>query len=268
MEGKFKLIVTGVIVFVAFIILMLLNPIVMVGSGKRGVVLKWGAVTEEILGEGIHWVTPISKKVEKMDVMIHKVEREASASSKDLQVVTTKVAINYYLDPSKVNKLYQTFRWDWQIRVIEPSVEEFIKKTTSKYTAEELVIKREIVKNDLKTVLAESLTKSYIILTDIFITDFDFSDQFNKAIEEKVTAEQNAIREKNKLEQRKYEAEQIVVKAKAEAEAIKIQAQAITQRGGREYVNMKAVEKWDGKLPQHMIPGGALPFIKLPYDNK
>lgn len=263
--GKIGIIATIVVVALALIVLIFLNPIYIVRAGNRGIVLKWGAVTEEILGEGIHWIMPIAKKVYKVDVTVHKVEREASAASKDLQIVTTKIAINYYLNPDKVNRIYQTLRWEWEKRVIEPSIEEFVKKTTAKYTAEELITKREIVKNDLKITLSENLSKNYIILADVFITDFDFSEQFNKAIEDKVTAEQNAMREKNKLEQKKYEAEQLVVKAKAEAESIRIQAQAITQQGGKDYVNLKAVEKWNGELPTTFLPNSTLPFINLNY---
>ena len=131
------------------------------------------------------------------------------------------------------------------------------------FTAEEMITKREQVKGEYKRVLAESLARNHIVLDDIFITDFKFSKSFEEAIEAKVTAEQNALREKNNLDKVRFEAQQKVVSAEATAKAIKIQAEAITQQGGREYVNLKAVEKWDGHLPQQMIPNSALPFINL-----
>lgn len=251
------LIVTGLIAF------LILNPLVKIDAGERGVVLAWGAVTDEILDEGIHWIAPIKNKIVRMNVQIQREERGASASSKDLQVVSTKITLNYRLDALKVNKLYQDLRKDYTYRVVEPAIAEYLKKTTAKFTAEELITKREEVKNMLREAVAENLAVHNIIVVDIFITDFDYSDEFNNAIEQKVRAEQEALMELNILEKVKAQAEQRITTAKAEAEAIRIQAQAITQQGGKDYVQLKAIEKWDGVLPGHMIPGGAVPFLNL-----
>ena len=258
-----KGVIAFVIAMIALIAFLILNPIVKIHPGERGVVIQLGAVQDNILNEGIHWVTPIIQKVVKMDVTIQKEEKGASAASKDLQIVTSKVAINYHLDPSKVNRLYQTLRRDYSDRVISPAIEEFVKKITAQYTAEELVTKREEVKQDLKVALTENLGTNGIMVDDIFITDFDFSDQFNSSIEAKVTAEQKALEAQNKLEQVKFEAEQRVATAQAEAEAIRIQARAVTQQGGKDYVQLKAIEKWDGKLPQQFIPGMTVPFLNV-----
>lgn len=258
-----KYIVGLIIFFIAVVAFSVLNPLVKVNAGQRGVVLEWGAVTDKILDEGIHWLVPIRDEVVKMDVKIQKEEKGATASSKDLQTVTSKVAINYHLDAKKVNKLWQEVGKDYSNRVIAPAIEEFVKKTTAKYTAEELITERENVKSDLRIAITENLAKNNIIVDDIFITDFQFSSTFNQAIEAKVTAEQRALEAKNKLEQVKYEAEQRVAKATADAEAIRIQARAITQQGGKDYVQLKAIEKWNGILPTQMIPGATVPFIDL-----
>lgn len=248
---------------VVLIVILLINPIVTVGAGKRGVVTRWGAVQDRILGEGISLVAPIADNVVKMDVKTQKEEREASSASKDLQAVNTTVAINYRLDPTKVNKIYQSVGNDYAVKIIDPAIQEYIKSATSKYTAEELITKREQVKEYLQTHLKENLAKNDILLEDVFITDFKFSDSFDKAIESKVTAEQRALESKNKLEQVKFEAEQQIATAKAEAESIRIKAQAVTQQGGADYVKLQAIQKWDGKLPVQMIPGSAVPFIDL-----
>lgn len=258
-----KLIAGIVIVFVALMAFLILNPFVKISAGERGVVLRWGAVQDEILGEGIHWITPIAKSVKELDVKIQKEQVSASAASKDLQTVTTVLALNYHLIPDKVNRLWQNVGESYKERIIDPAIQEAVKAVTAKYTAEELVTKRSIVKDDVKAVLAERLQKEFINVDDVSIVNFDFSDQFNKAIEAKVTAEQNALAAKNKLEQVKFEADQRITQAKAEAEAIRIQAQAITQQGGRDYVDLKAIEKWNGQLPAQMIPGSSVPFINL-----
>jgi len=260
---KTKHIVAAIIFIVALGAFSVLNPIVRINAGQRGVVLEWGAVTDKILDEGIHWLLPIRDEAVRMDVKIQKEEKGATASSKDLQTVTSKVAINYHLDVLKVNKLWQEVGEYYSNRIIAPAIEEFVKKTTAKYTAEQLITKREDVKADLKKALTENLIKNNIIVDDIFITDFKFSDKFNQAIESKVTAEQRALEAKNKLEQVKYEAEQKVAKATADAESIRIQAQAITQQGGKDYVQLQAIEKWDGKLPTQMVPDATVPFLDL-----
>ena len=135
----------------------------------------------------------------------------------------------------------------------------------AEFTAEELITKRAEVKAFLKEGITTSLATHNIIVEDMFITNFTFSAQFDKAIESKVTAEQDALAAKNKLEQVKFEAEQRVAQARAEAEAIKIQAEAITQQGGQDYVNLKAVEKWNGVLPVTMLPGSSVPFVNITY---
>jgi len=258
-----KSIISVVIAVFVVVVLVLINPLVIIRAGERGVVLSWGAVTDRVLDEGIHWLLPIRDHVAKMDVKVQKEEKATTASSKDLQIVTSRVAVNYHVDPLKVNKLWQEVGKDYSNRIIAPAIEEFTKKATAQYTAEQLITKREDVKDELKKALMTNLAKNNILLDDIFITDFKFSVEFDKAIESKVTAEQRALESKNKLEQVKYEAEQRVTKAKAEAESIKIQAQAITQQGGKDYVQLKAIEKWDGKLPAQMIPNATVPFLDL-----
>jgi len=254
--------IAGIIILV---ILLLINPFVMISAGERGIVLNWRAVSDEVLGEGIHFRIPIKQKIEQLDVKTQKEEVETTSASHDLQMVSTKIALNYHLDPENVNNLWQNIGKEYKTRVIDPAIQEAVKAGTAKYTAEELVTKRPEVKEAIKIELKERLEQNYIMVDDFSIVDFQFSQGFDKAIEGKVRAEQDALAAKNKLEQVKFEAEQKVTTAKAEAEAIKIQAEAITSQGGKDYVNLQSVAKWDGKLPQYMIPDGTLPFINLDY---
>jgi len=249
--------------FVLLIVILSLSPLIIVRAGQKGVVLRWGAVTGEILDPGIHWIMPIVKNVKKLNIQIQKEEVEASSASKDLQIVTSKVALNFHLDGDRVSELWKTIGSEFKMKVIDPAIQESVKAATAKYTAEELITKRESVKEDIKNSLRERLTKDFIVVDELNIINFDFSASFNSAIEAKVTAEQSALAAKNKLEQVKYEASQTIESAKAQAEAIKIQAQAINSQGGADYVALQAIKNWDGKLPTQMIPGGAVPFINL-----
>lgn len=233
-----------------------------VGAGERGVRTRFGAVAG-LVDQGLYLKVPLIEKVVKMDVQTQKEEvRAVEAASQDLQNVSTNVAINFHLEPSSVTKMYQEVGVDYISRVIDPAIQESIKATTAKFTAEQLITHREEVREDVITLFTGKMLQFGIKVDAINITNFDFSEQFNQAIESKVTAEQNALASKNKLEQTKYEAEQRITQAKAEAEAIRIQAQAITQQGGAEYVRLKAVEKWNGVLPVYSM-GEATPLINL-----
>jgi len=252
--------VIGVVLFILF---LLLNPIVLISAGERGVVLNLGAVSDTIMNEGLNFRTPFIQSVKKFDVKIQKDELETGAASKDLQEVKTTIALNFHIMPDMVNKLYQNIGVNFKTRIIDPAIQEAVKAATAKFTAEEAITKRQAVREEIKTLLTERLKREYIAVDEVSITDFDFSNEFNKAIELKVTAEQQALKAKNDLERVKMEAEQRIAQAKAEAEAIRIQAESISKQGGQSYVQLKAIEKWNGILPIQMIPNATVPFLDL-----
>ena len=254
-------IITQVIIGLV-VLVVLFGSFRVVGAGERGVVLTLGQVSDSVWSEGLHLKLPLIQSVKILDVKTQVESIDATAASKDLQNVTAKVALNYHLDSGRVNKLWQALGAEYKVRIIDPAIQEAVKAVTAKYTAEELITKRPQVKDDVKLALTERLNKEFIIVDEFSIVNFDFSASFNQAIEAKVTAEQNALASKNKLEQVKYEAEQRITEARGEAEAIRIQAQAIQNQGGAEYVNLKAIEKWNGTLPQYML-GNTTPFINL-----
>lgn len=257
-----KLVLGLVLGAVALIVLLVVNPMVIVNAGERGVVLKWGAVQSEILNEGLNWVTPIAEDVQMVNVQTQKLEATTLSYSKDLQTITVKLALNYHIKPEIVGKLWQDVGKDFQSRLIDPAIQESVKSAVAKFTAQELIDKRPVVKDEIKTELLNRLT-DYFVVDEFSITDFSFSDQYEAAVESKQVAEQSALKAENDLKRVQFEADQRVAQAKAEAEAIKIQAEAITQQGGKDYVQLKAIEQWNGQLPSQMIPGATVPFIDL-----
>jgi len=248
---------------VAIIMFVVLNPIVIISPGERGVVITLGAVEDKILNEGLHFRTPFVQSVVVMNVQVQKDEVETGAASKDLQELKTTIALNYHLEPTTVNTLYQKIGSQYKMRVIDPAVQEGVKAATAKYTAEEAITRRAEVKDTIKQLVTIRLAKEFIVVDEVSITDFDFSKSFNDAIEAKVTAEQEALQAKNVLEKVKFQAEQRIAEATAEAQAIRIQAESISKQGGESYVQLKAIEKWDGKLPQQFVPSSAVPFLDL-----
>ena len=259
---KYVKIIVGTILFL-FLFMTGCSAFYTVSSGERALVFTWGEVTS-VRSEGLNFKVPIMQTAEKVDIRIRKVESPAEAASKDLQSVSTTVALNYSLDSSKLKELYSTIGLDVENRVIATRIQETVKATAARYTAEELIIQRESVRSEIVTQLTKQLQEYHIIVAPggVQITNFDFSKSFNEAIEEKQVAEQKALTARNNLERTKVEAEQRIAQARGEAEAIRIQAEAIRAQGGKEYVSLKAIEKWDGRLPQY-TGSGPIPFIEV-----
>lgn len=201
-----------------------------VETGHKGVKYSYG-VAGSTVNEGIYFLTPFVDSLKVYDIRTQKTDVTATASSKDLQTVTVQAAVNYSLDPAKLLELVRTVGDGYDAKIIQPSIQESVKSITAKYTAEELITKREEVRTAIQKTLAEKLQTTSIIVGNINITNLEFSKSFNEAIEAKVTAEQQALAQKNMLERTKYEAEQKVVSAKAEAESIRIQAESISKQG-------------------------------------
>lgn len=259
-----KYITYGALVIVALI--LLLGGIYTIGAGERGVLLTFGKASMDSKMPGLHFKIPIVQGVIKMDVKTQKYEAELTAASKDLQDVKTKIAINYHIMPDSTPEIYRDIGTNYADKVIYPLEQEVNKAATAQFTAEELITKRDQVRETMKTILMEKLAQRKIVVEEISIINFAFSDSFTQAIEAKVTAEQQALTAKNKLEQVKYEAQQRIEQANGEANAIRIQADAIRAQGGKEYVQLQAINRWDGKLPTFMM-SGAMPFISIPTNS-
>lgn len=258
-------IIASIISVLIFLIILPLS-FETINSGERGLVVRFGKVTD-ILTDGFHVVNPFTTDIVTMDVKVQKTEVEASAASKDIQQINAKVAVNFRLDPAKVSEIYQTIRKDYNDKWIAPKLQESVKAATAKYTAEELVTKRELVREEIKSNLVSKLENTGIIVDDANITNFDFSPQFNAAIEAKVTAEQNAKKAENQLKQVEAEAKQAIAKAQAEAESIKLQSAAANNDKFIELkkleVQIKMAEKWNGVLPVNMYGSAPLPLLPI-----
>ena len=249
-----RYIVGGVI-----ILMLLLGSVGTIGAGERGILLQFGAVKDKVLGEGLYFKIPFVQSVVKIDVKIKKDEVPASASSKDLQIVTSRVALNYHLAPESVNKIWQEVGKNYNERIIAPTIQEAVKATTAKFTAEELIIRREEVKEQIKANLYNRLLQHHIIVDELNITSFDFSDAFNEAIEAKVTAEQLKLKAERDLQRIEIEADQKIAEAVGKAQAIRIEAQALS--ANPKIVELRWIEKWNGETPQYW--GQATPFIGI-----
>ncbi|HBP00304.1 TPA: prohibitin family protein [Candidatus Woesearchaeota archaeon] len=256
---KTKWIFFGLIFFLFFIILIALSPFAIVSAGHRGVITRFGAVDNNILEEGFHVINPIDS-VHQMDVRTKKIETDADSASRDLQSVNTTVAVNYHVNPLEVNRLFQEVGEDYEFSIISPAIQESVKAATAKFTAEELIAKRAEVNEIIRTNIEKRLSGNHIIIDDLSIVNFSFSEEFNAAIESKQTAEQDALRAANDLKRIELEAQQTIVQAKAEAESIRIQAEAL--KSNPELIQLEAVRKWNGVLPNY-LGSNVLPFLNI-----
>jgi regulator of protease activity HflC (stomatin/prohibitin superfamily) len=231
-----------------------------VNYGERGVLLRFGAVTGIVKNEGLYFKIPLIDRVEILDIKTMKSEIDADASTKDLQMVTSKVALNYHINPTGIAQFFQKFGNNFEPNVLDPGLQEILKAVTARYTAEEVITKREQVREDTNTLLRERFLPQGMLIDGLNIVNFHFSKVFNDAIEAKVTAEQNALTAKNKLEQVKFEAQQMVEAANGKAKAIQVEASAIANNPL--VLQLRALEKWNGILPQY-VGSGSIPFIQI-----
>jgi regulator of protease activity HflC (stomatin/prohibitin superfamily) len=264
-----KKILTGLLIFFAVVAVLVINPFTTINAGQRGVLLRWGAFEGTVFEPGLHIVIPIMNQVVKMNVQTNKLTIEGSESySKDLQVVNIESALLYQLDAKEVGTIYQDIGTTIEEKVIRPSLEAAIKQTIAKYTAEEILAQRAVVQAEIEAAVRISVAQSHIIVTQYAMVNEAFSPAFEAAIERKQVAEQDAKRAENELKTAKIQAEQRVAQAQAEATAIKLQSDAANNE---KYISLRALEvqleavrKWDGKLPDTMIPGTTLPFVNIP----
>lgn len=234
------------------VILIVANCFTIVNAGHTGVVVTLGKVNEGVLQEGLHIKAPFVQKIVKIDNRIVKLEVETEAFSKDLQTVSTTIAINYRVDTSKSYSIYKNIGADYENVLVVPAVNEVLKAITAKYTAEESVTNRSLISDGLIKGLNEKLNSIGLYVTDVNIINFDFSEAFIDAIEEKQVAEQ-------KLLKAETEKQTAITNAEAQAQTIKIKAEAEAEANNKikeslneNIIRSKFYEKWDGKLPEAM----------------
>lgn len=240
-EKKYLMIITGVLA-----VILLFSSVTTIKSGEVGIRVRFGKVVNQQTNEGINFKVPVVEKIEKMNVRVQKVEVQTASSSKDLQEVEMSLAVNYQIDKDKARSLYKTVGTGYDEVILEPAIQESIKAVTSKYTAEELITNRSEVSEKCQEELNKKVTKYGLKVNDFNITNFNFSEEFNKAIEEKQVAEQKVLTAKQELEKERIEAEKKIVKAEAEKQANELKQQSLTDN----IIKEKFIEKWNGELPK------------------
>ena len=260
-EVPYKLIAYAGLGFLLFMTLGVLKPFTIVKAGERGVMMRFGKVQDTILDEGLHAIIPVVTSVKTLSVRVQKNDISSEASSTDLQDIKTEVALNWHIDPEKVNNIYQRIGDEEQIifRIITPAVSEIVKAATAQKNAEEIITKRTEVKKQIDVELKERLSNYGILVDDVSLVNVSFSPEFAKAIEAKQIAEQQAKQADFEALKAEKTAQAEINRAKGQAEAQRLQKLTLTPA----LLQKEAINKWDGKFPTVMGGDGALPFINI-----
>lgn len=247
-------------VAVGLVLLLGYLSVVIIEGGNRGVLVRLGSINEQVLGEGVHLVTPFVSQVHEMSIRIQKADIRGVAGTKDLQQVTLDVVVNYYIDPNAVVRIYREVGNEEAIiaRILTPASQEMVKAACAEKTAEELLILRTDLRENILKTLTERLKVRGLLVTDISIANLDFSDEFDHAIEQKQIAQQQAQQARFLAERAENEAAAEVAKARGQAEAQRLLIQTLTPA----VLQKMAIEKWDGKMPQVVSDAKALPFLQ------
>lgn len=257
-EGGIK--ISIVLILLVGVIILTGMSTTIVGVGERGVKDTFGNVSPKVLTEGLHFKIPIVQTIKKYDVKTVRTEIRTEAYTKDIQTSHITYILNYNLQPDYAAKMALQVGPDYESIIIRPTVEGSVKDTIGKWNADALVNNRELAAKEIFDMVGKSLKEQGIVVSGFNIVDIKYASEFERAIESKVKAQQEALQAKNKTVQVEEEAKQKLVSAKAEAESMRIRANALTQN--KSLVQYEAVQKWDGKMPAYMM-GGTVPFINV-----
>ena len=243
-----------------FVLSILISSIYYVSPGYRGTLVTLGNVHQTSFNNGIGFKWPFVSTMIETDIRTQVLNDTAVTYTKDIQTATIGFNLTYNVVPESVPQLYEKIGKDYQTKLIIPIIQDAIKDVVGSWQAQDLVANRDKARMQILTTLKEKINKKYIQNISFQITNLDYSDNFEAAIENKVIAEQKAQEAVNNTKRIEEEANQKVISAKADAEAMEIKAQALEKN--QKLVDYEAVQKWDGKLPTYML-GNSTPFINV-----
>lgn len=251
------------IVFAAFILLF--KSCYTVAPGEYGIHLRFGAIIA-VNGNGMYFKIPFADGINYMNSTIQKVTVDGEASSKDLQAIQTTLAVNFKLKDEKVSEIYRTIGTLDQVedKLVIPSIHEVFKSVTAGFKSEELINRREEVSRRILENMQEKLGSYNIEIKGINIVNFNFSKEFAISVEEKLVAEQKALKAANDLDRIRKEAEQRIVAAEGDAKAQQLQRSTLSE----DLLRLKFIEKWDGKMPVVVGAGGSLFDLSKIMDSR
>ena len=253
-----------IIAAAAIALLVIADGFFTIQPGEVGIKVRFGKIIDSY-SEGLYFKIPFVEKIDRFSIRIQRADIKTSAFSKDMQTIDVDMVINHRIEKSTVVSIYRNLGPEYVKTVIDPITQESVKSITAKYSAEKIISSRADVTREMDEVVKARLNEKQIIVTDLSITNFEFTPEFLKSVEDKQIAEQNAKKAEKDVERVKKEAMQVIERARAEAESLRLQRAAVSDQLielRKVEAQIKAIEKWNGVLPQYS-GGGAIPFINI-----
>lgn len=231
-----------------------------VDTGHRGIETNYGEVKGVSLSEGFYWYNPLTSNIVEMDVRTKRLEAQTSAYTKDVQQANITYVLNYNLNKDAAHIVYQEVGNNWEEVLVPQVVSGSLKSVIGKWDAVDLIANRDKATSAIENAVGIALIEKNVTVTKFELVDVKYNEEFEKAVEAKVTAIQRASEAENKTRQIEEEAKQRIISAKAEAESMKIRSDALAQ--SKSLVEYEAVQKWNGILPTMMM-GNSVPFVNV-----
>ncbi|NJM72945.1 MAG: prohibitin family protein [Scytonema sp. RU_4_4] len=266
--GNWQTLVAGIIA--AIVVIFSLNSFIIVNPGQAGVLSILGKARDGALIEGIHLIPPFISVVDVYDLTVQKFEVPAESSTKDLQTLSARFAINFRIDPTQIVDIRRKQGTLENIvnKIIAPQTQESFKIAAAIRTVEEAITQRSKLKEDFDMALGQRLDKYGIIVLDTSVVDLTFSPEFARAVEEKQIAEQRAQRAVYVAREAEQEAQAEINRAKGKAEAQRLLAETLKAQGGQLVLQKEAIEAWKSggaQMPKALIMSGdtksSVPFL-------
>ena len=257
---------TIIAVLAILVIVTLLNIFTTVPTGNVGVKTKFGKVQEDVIQEGLNVKVPFIEKIVLIDCKTKKIELATEGSTKDMQTVSVTIAVNYNVNKGTANKLYKEVGTDYEAILITPAVHESIKSAMAQYTAEELITKRAEVSNKIQETLIDKITERGFEITEFNLTNIDFSEEYDRAIEAKAVKQQEVVTAQAEFEKQKIQNQKEIEIAEKDARVMELQNTQITEKTlelKRLEVQEKMISKWNGQLPTTSLGENTNGFFKI-----
>lgn len=236
---------------------LFLSTIYVVQPGNVGVEVLFGKI-QKYSENGMRFKNPLAS-VLNFDIRTIRQDFTLECMSRDMQLVKIEAIINYRIDYTRIESLYTKVGVDYLNKIVVPAVAQTLKAVCSQYKVEDVTVNRDAMKDRAQIELMSRLSNYYIILQDISLADIDFSEEFNKVVEEKQLEEQKIKTAEYRKKQAEQDKQTTILQAQAEAEKQRL----LRATTSKEVIELKRIEKWDGHYPT-VLGGNNLLSIKLP----
>lgn len=221
--------------FVAVVLLIVARPFTTVKSTERGVVYKFGAVNSK-LWEGLHFVIPFVESVKRIPIIPQQMEiwiavGDGGAITKDNQTIGANISIFYRFNDAEILDLAKNYGVDIVKQKVQKDTLEAFKQAIGQNTIFDVAQNQEKIRSQVKKMTNEKIGEYPVVIDDIKISNYDWSEEFDNQIASTMKIAQEAKQQEQQLKKVEIEAQQAVKKAEANKEAERLNAEAMELKG-------------------------------------